>query len=1023
MRTQALLLRRLAGLCQLLGASLGLLALVAGIPLGLVFGVGFPRSVPSWSDVVNQLQTQGIPTQALLYLLAALCWVLWAYLMWCLVIEAVSLVRRSSGRQRGVGKPGRLLAGALLATLFVGLQLMSSRADPPRAVTPLAAGLAPRTSVTTVYHPATTAGTAASLLSSSPSPSGGQEVQVQPGDSLWAIAGREYGNPQEWTQIWGANQGQTEDNGQPFTDPSLIDPGWELEVPDPSSVGAATPPQETPTSGSADTSAAAPPPPALTTEQQVEVQPGDSLWAISGREYGNPQDWTDIWGANREETEDNGQTFTDPSVIDPEWELAVPALGATSTASSATAEPPTPTQAVAPASGFDPHDIGSTLPSLAPSLAPVAPSVQAGGAPASPPTPTPTPTPAPAAAPAAALPPSSTVTSPHSEHPAIDAPVSLAEGGVIAAATAAALVGLLLSAQRHERWRRRPGTAGGSRVAVLARRPSLRRVRAALASATARYGTEVQADGPHAATFPDTLEQLQGVPGRILIGRREVGGPEVAVDIDDLHRLALAGPGAENAARAILVSFLAHHAWWDAEAIVAAGAVGRTLITTPVGTPGLDELSVDGFLAHLEATIRRQREALDRNQQHDWHERVGGPDPLEALLAVIRSEDLSPEQLQRCGSLADDARGCSVALVLVGPLVDAPWSRPLTVAADGSVAEPSTDLVGGASLLYRMSEGEAVDLVTVVAAGRGPDVIPDLSADEEEGLAIVADVAEESRPASDSAAASVATPARVLTLPAAFDPRRVEIRIYGRVRILLDGRELIKGLPDAGRQVLALLAVRGELSEEEGISALGAGSPDQVWRGRWTWGTRGTRAALRKLLGDDSIDPLPPGRGVVRLNPDIVGSDYGRLVAGREAATRMTAPEDRRVVLARATDDLRGEPFAGAPYNWLVEEQEGVRALAIDTLRDLAHLHADLGDLDAAVLTMDQALSIDPDPIEDLFRQQIIWQHRLGRSDAARDLYHRLTRELSERCDVQPSEETLLLMESLAARPHLVAGG
>ena len=251
----------------------------------------------------------------------------------------------------------------------------------------------------------------------------------------------------------------------------------------------------------------------------------------------------------------------------------------------------------------------------------------------------------------------------------------------------------------------------------------------------------------------------------------------------------------------------------------------------------------------------------------------------------------------------------------------------------------------------------------------------------------------------------------------------MEVRIYGRVRILLDGRELIKGLPDAGRQVLALLVIRGELTEEEGISLLGAGSPDQVWRGRWVWGTRGTRAALRKLLGDDSIDPLPPAKGVVRLNAHIVGSDYGRLIAGRDAAKRMTAPDDRRALLARATEDLRGEPFAGAAYNWLVEEQEGVRAVAIDTLRDLAHLHADLGDLDAAVLTMDQALSIDPDPIEDLFRQQIIWQHRLGRGDAARDLYRRLTRELSERCDVQPSEETLSLMESLGAPPHVFAGG
>ncbi|MGO8686257.1 MAG: LysM peptidoglycan-binding domain-containing protein, partial [Candidatus Dormibacteria bacterium] len=249
-----LLMRRLAGLGRLLGASLGLLLLVAGVPVGLVFGVGFPRSVPSWSDVVNQLQTQGIPTPALLYLLALVCWVLWVYLMWSLVTEAMALIRRSPGRRRAASRPGQVLAGALLATLFVGLQLMTSRADPPRAVTPLAAGLAPKTAITAMYHPAppaTTPGPGASLLSSSSSPPADQEVQVQPGDSLWTISGREYGNPQEWTAIWGANQGQTQDNGETFTDPSVIDPGWDLEVPNPSPAAAAAPSVETPGSGAA----------------------------------------------------------------------------------------------------------------------------------------------------------------------------------------------------------------------------------------------------------------------------------------------------------------------------------------------------------------------------------------------------------------------------------------------------------------------------------------------------------------------------------------------------------------------------------------------------------------------------------------------------------------------------------------------------------------------------------------------------------------------------------------------------
>ena len=53
-----------------------------------------------------------------------------------------------------------------------------------------------------------------------------------PGDSLWTIAGSEYGDPNDWPEIWEANEGQTEDDGRVFTDPSLIHPGWEFLVPD-----------------------------------------------------------------------------------------------------------------------------------------------------------------------------------------------------------------------------------------------------------------------------------------------------------------------------------------------------------------------------------------------------------------------------------------------------------------------------------------------------------------------------------------------------------------------------------------------------------------------------------------------------------------------------------------------------------------------------------------------------------------------------------------------------------------------
>ena len=1023
MRTPSPLLRRLAGLGRLLGASLGLVLLVAGIPLGLVFGVGFPRSVPSWSDVVNQLQTQGIPTAALLYLLALVCWVLWAYLVWCLVTEAVSLVRRSSGRHRAITGPGRLVAGALLASLFVGLQLMTSRAVPPRAVTPLGAGLAPRTSVTAVYHPAplaTAPDPSASLLSSSALPPAGQAVQVQPGDSLWAIAGREYGNPQEWTAIWGANQGRTEDNGETFTDPSLIDPGWELEVPNPSPAA----PAETPGPSSADTSAAASSAPALNTAQQVEVQPGDSLWAIAGREYGNPQEWTRIWNADEEETEDNGEVFTDPSLIDPGWELAVPALEPASTAPSAPAPatPPTPSQEVAPASGAAPHDVRPALPSLGPSLAPVAPSVPAGGAPASPPTTAPLPT---------------------RHTPAVRAPaspgswvVTLAEAGVLAGITAGALGGLLLAAQRYERWRRRPGEPGGSRVAVLARRPSVTRIRAALATATA-CAQDGSATAAPVLALQARLEAIEAVPGRLVVGQRAGDDGDAIVDIDELHRLVLAGAGGRAAARAMVVSFLAHHRWFEAQAMVASAA--RAALISPVeGAPGLRVVSADQFLEGLEGEIRYQRSALERDHMTSWRQRIGGPDPLPAMLAVLPAEAIEASELDldRLAGAVEATRDLAIAVMVVGPIGGAAWAETVEVVVDGTIDAPSAVRLGGARILHTLSRAEADELLVVIGAGRGPDLVPDLTPTEQggdanpwQGPSLIPEI--DPPPVLDAAAAGdppnaapalppPTAPAPVLVIPLALEPRRIDIRIYGPVRVLVDGQELLKALPDAGRQVLALLAISGELTEDEIVDSLGAGSTDQLWRSRFVRGTRGSRPALRQALGDATIDPLPFHAGVFRLNPDLVSSDFQRLLAGRDAALATAVPEHRVALLTRATEGLRGAPFTHADYNWLVDHQEHVRSVAVDTLSQLAELHAAAGDLDRAIDTVEQALTLDPDPIEDLFRQQMLWQHRLGRPQQARDLYRQLVRQLSDRCDRAPSQETTALLESISASPRVV---
>ncbi|MEU8812454.1 hypothetical protein ACN6LC_004488 [Streptomyces violaceoruber] len=58
------------------------------------------------------------------------------------------------------------------------------------------------------------------------------EVTVAPGDSLWSIAGDEYGDPTAWQDIYNANEGEAQPGGRAFTDPDLVIPGQHLDLPD-----------------------------------------------------------------------------------------------------------------------------------------------------------------------------------------------------------------------------------------------------------------------------------------------------------------------------------------------------------------------------------------------------------------------------------------------------------------------------------------------------------------------------------------------------------------------------------------------------------------------------------------------------------------------------------------------------------------------------------------------------------------------------------------------------------------------
>ena len=99
---------------------------------------------------------------------------------------------------------------------------------------------------------------------------------TQPGDSLWSIAEKFYGDGTMWPVIYEANRAVIGDN------PNYVQAGLTLTIPD------------------APASPSVPPPVPPQSGQTYVTQPGDSLWSIAEKFYGNGALWPKIYAANKE---------------------------------------------------------------------------------------------------------------------------------------------------------------------------------------------------------------------------------------------------------------------------------------------------------------------------------------------------------------------------------------------------------------------------------------------------------------------------------------------------------------------------------------------------------------------------------------------------------------------------------------------------------------------------------------------------------------------------------------------------
>jgi LysM repeat protein len=274
------------------GAATALLVLVIAVPIALWRAVGnpLPAAIPAWNDIKRAVDgSQPVSDVFWIDLIAALVWIAWLRLTIGITLEIAATVRH---------RPQRLAAGRtqdwIAKTVATAALLLTLTHQRNVAPAPL-----PRLVAAVTVTPTPDTSQAAAPVPSTTTPAMHKTWTVQRHDSLWRIAERSLGDGRRYPEIYDLNRGRTQPDGNALVDPSVIKPGWILELPDDAI---------TPTIG----------------EATVTVAPGDTLSAIAQRTLGNANQWPALAATNAGVVQPDGQQLTDPNLIHPGWHISVP---------------------------------------------------------------------------------------------------------------------------------------------------------------------------------------------------------------------------------------------------------------------------------------------------------------------------------------------------------------------------------------------------------------------------------------------------------------------------------------------------------------------------------------------------------------------------------------------------------------------------------------------------------------------------------------------------------------------------
>jgi DNA-binding SARP family transcriptional activator/nucleoid-associated protein YgaU len=975
----ARLLRGLLALAVLLG-------LLGGVPWLLVRFTGWPlpHHLPSLDQLGTALATP-LDDRKILNLLALLAWALWLLFLRDVLVEAITGAAQVAGTGRGRPRPPRQRPVGpvrLVAAVLVGTIAAAVLADSLRPVTTGPSRAAPAANIA-AHTPAVAVAPAHPQPVEALDPAGPRPAVAAPGrPSIVATLTAHDLTTQSLT-----TQGLTDGNAHANAahgEPGV--PGWAQDAPG----------------------------------GIHRVVKGDNLWDIAHHQLGDPFRWRDIYVLNRGKPQVNGYALTDPDEIHIGWVLMLPA--ATPAGPPAAIAGGTPVPADPPPQTAPPANAAPTTSAAAPATPaspPPATSLPAHRAPANPApqrTAVDPPTPsrlAHSSAPAPSPHPAGRQPAPqHNEHNGHNTDggqdndgygVNLPSHGWVSLGLAAAIAAVAALLRLHHRRRARLHFPIPVRTAA-APSPVPATVRVVDAAGRSRLTARDGGFLPGLAPAPPAVAAPIGVA---------VGGDEISLFDLPGPAVALDGPGAPAATRAVLAAVLSTGVADELPTrptVVTSADLLATLLPPGADPVGLDPAHVtfDGerllvvadtaaAITHLEQEMIHRRRLLDEMGVDTVAELNTGTRHLEFLPPYVLFTPADPRYTARLLAVAAHRTALHLHPVLLGAADGLPVYHAAT---DGTLTAAPQDTALDGGRLATLAAPDLADVLAMVAR-----VAPRPETGDEPADAEAEPAAPDGEPA--AAAATVALPQVPQPQPDHAGAAPVQLGVLGTVTLATPAGPISIGR-SGSRAVLAILAAhpRGRSFEEMAAAIHPNADPDSGIN-RVRTDLNAVRSLLREATGIDGRGKFivyDSASSRYRIDPHLITVDLWRMLTAIDRANKATDDNTCLAALRAATDCYRGDFGDGQDWPWAIDYATTYRHQLLSAYARIAEiLEADHPDQAVAALEA----AIDHDPVNEELYQRVIRIHgRLARPDAVRRTLGLLANRLADLGHAEPSEAT-----------------